>query len=51
MIEDGVGVIALVGDDGFRAEIAEQRNGLGAVVGLAAGQNEAKGRTRASASR
>ncbi len=46
MIEDGVGVIALVGDDGFSAEIAEQRNGLGAVVGLAAGQNEAQGQAQ-----
>ncbi len=42
MGEDGIGVVALVGDDGLGPEVAEQRDSLGAVVGLAAGQNEAE---------
>ena len=42
MVEDGVGVVALVGEHGLRAAIAEQRDGLGAVIGLAAGQHEAE---------
>lgn len=42
MIEDGVGIVALVGEHRLRAAIAEQCDGLGAVVGLAARQHEAQ---------
>ena len=42
MVEDGVGVVALVGEHGLGAMIAEQRDGLGAVISLAAGQHEAE---------
>jgi hypothetical protein len=42
MVEDGVGVVALVGEQRLRAVVAEQRDGLSAVVGLAAGQQEAE---------
>jgi hypothetical protein len=42
MIEDGVGVVALVGEHGLGAVIAEQRDRLGAVIDLAAGQPEAE---------
>ncbi len=38
MVEDGVGVIAFVGDHCLRPQFAEQWQGLGAVVGLAASQ-------------
>ena len=40
MMEDRVGVVALVGQHRLRAVVAEQRDGLGAVIGLAAGQDE-----------
>ena len=42
MREDRVGVIALVGDHGLGPTVAEQRDGLSAVIGLAAGQHEAE---------
>ena len=42
MVEDGIGVVALVGEHRLRAAIAEQRDGLGAIVDLAAGQYEAE---------
>jgi hypothetical protein len=42
MVENWVGVVALVGEHRLRTMIAEQRDGLGAVVGLAARQHEAE---------
>jgi hypothetical protein len=42
MVEDEVGVVALVGEHRPWAAIAEQHDGLGAVIGLAAGQHEAE---------
>jgi len=42
MVEDGVGVVALVGEHRLRATVSEQRDGLGAVVGLAAAQHKAE---------
>jgi hypothetical protein len=42
MVEDGVGVVASVGEHGLRATLAKQVDGLGAVVGLAARQHEAE---------
>jgi hypothetical protein len=42
MVEDRVGVVASVGEYRLRAAIAEQRDGLGAVVSLAARQHEAE---------
>ena len=42
VLNNEVGVIALVGDHGFGLAFAQQRDGLGAVVDLAAGQNKAE---------
>ena len=42
VVQDGVGVVALVGEHGFRFARAEQRDGLGAIMRLAAGQNESE---------
>jgi hypothetical protein len=42
MAQNGVGVVALVGEYGLRAAFAEQRDSLSRVVGLASGQHEAK---------
>lgn len=46
MAEDGVGIVALVSEYGFGLAVAEQRDGLGAIVGLAASQHEAKGKAK-----
>ena len=43
MAEDRVGIVALVGQDRFGPTVAEQCDGLGAVVGLAASQHKAEG--------
>ncbi len=42
VVQDGIGIVALVGEHGFRPSVAEQRKGLGAIVGLAAGKHEAE---------
>lgn len=41
MVEDGVAVVGLVGDDVASGEAVEQRERVGGVVGLAAGEQEA----------
>ena len=46
MVEDWIGVIALVGQHGLGLSVAEQRQGLGAIVGLATGEHEAEGQTK-----
>lgn len=40
MIEDGVGIISLVGDDVVSLEAGEQRDGQPGIAGIAAGQDE-----------
>jgi len=42
VIEDRIGVVSFVGQYGLGAEVAEQSDGLGAVMGLATGQHEAE---------
>ena len=42
MVEDGVGVVASIGEHRLRAVVAQQRDGLSAVIDLAAGQPEAE---------
>ena len=41
MVEDGVAVIGLVGDEVLWPETFDEGEGMGGVVGLAAGQEEA----------
>jgi hypothetical protein len=41
IIEDRVGVVAFAGDHGFRLPLAQQNEGLGAVMRLATGEVEA----------
>jgi hypothetical protein len=42
VVQDGIGVVALVGEHGFWFALAEQRDGLSAIVGLSAGEHEAE---------
>ena len=42
VIEDRIGVVSFVGQYGLGAAVAEQSDGLGAVMGLATGQHEAE---------
>ena len=42
MVQDGIGVVALVGEDGLGPPVTEQWDGLRAVVSLASGQQEAE---------
>ena len=41
MIEDGVAVISAIGDEVGGSQAGDQREGIGAVTGLAAGEEEA----------
>jgi hypothetical protein len=41
MVQDAVGVVPLVGEQGLRAVLPRERDGLGAVVDLATGKDEA----------
>ncbi len=41
-VQDGIGVVALIGDHGFRPAVAQQRQRLGAVMCLATGGVEAE---------
>lgn len=41
MVEDGMGVIGLVGDDMVCSKAGDERQGIGRVAGLAAGEEEA----------
>jgi hypothetical protein len=40
MFDDGVGVVSLVGDDGFGMALAEQLDGRGVVADVSSGQQE-----------
>ena len=42
VVQDRVGVVALVREHGYGLSVAEQRQGLGAIVRLAAGKHEAE---------
>ncbi len=46
MAEDRVGIVALVSQHSLGLALAEQRESLGAIVGLTAGQHEAEGQTK-----
>ena len=41
MVQDGIGVVSLVGDHGLGPVFTEQGYSLGAVMGLTVGQHEA----------
>lgn len=41
MVEDGVAVICLVGDEAVGPQACDEREGMGRVAGLAAGEDEA----------
>ena len=41
MVEDGVAVIGFVGDEVAGGEAGDERQGIGGVIGLAAGEDEA----------
>ena len=45
-LKDGIGIIALVGDDGLRLAFAQQGDGLGAVMRLAAGEDKPERQTK-----
>jgi hypothetical protein len=42
MVQDGIGVVSLVGEHGLGPPVTEQWDGLRAVVSLASGQQEAE---------
>ena len=42
VVEDGIGIVALVGEHGLGFSVPEQRKGLGAIMRLAAGQDESE---------